>query len=129
MGAVNQSIIWYPYGMAANAPINTMGLTFNVTCNQDNQVTFPYSIDNRFLGLKSGEVILGNGVKQTFIKFDEDGNVTISSDATVTITGDLEVTGDITAKSTSDAIKMSEIKSTFNTHVHPHNNEPPTTQI
>lgn len=136
MSMVNESVIWYPYGMAANTPIDSFGITFNITGNQENQVTFPYSWDKRFTGLKSGEVIVGNPVKQTSIKFDEDGNITITSTGNVTIQGDLKVTGDIVASGdvSSDAgsLTMSDIQDKYNEHTHITNDDEsdtPTPQI
>ena len=116
MGTVIDSVIWYPYGMAGNTPVGSFGLTFSGTADQENQITLPYSWDNRFLGLKSGEVMLGNPVKQTSIKFDEDGNVTINTKGNLTVNGDLIVTGNITALNGS--VSMSGIQDNYNEHTH-----------
>lgn len=114
----SRSPMYYPYGYAANPPVGAMGVTLNVLGQEENQMTFPYTIEDRWLNLQSGEVQLGNHLKQTSIKFDSDGNATIVTTGQVTIKGDLLVTGDITANSDSSSVSMSDIKEKYNDHTH-----------
>ncbi len=141
LGMSNEGGILYPYGLFANPPANAMGVTFNIMADQTNQVTIPFHPLKRFTGLKPGEVIVGNADTQTSIKFDEDGNVTISSKGTVTIEGDLVVTGNMTSTgdmvsdggdltvsgnivATGDvsaeggSLSMSDIQDAYNIHTH-----------
>lgn len=69
----------YPYGMSANAPVGCVVLSFSVGGNEANQAGIPYSQQIRFSGLKSGEVVFGNPLSRSYIKFDEDGNIEIYS--------------------------------------------------
>jgi len=133
MNSVLTSTICYPYGLFCNAPINSMGLTFNSNGFQENPITIPYGVNNRFIGLKSGEVLVGNPQTQTSIKFDEDGNVDITSTAKVTISTASEVSivgnlivsgtissgGEITALSdTSNPLTFTDIQTKYNDHIH-----------
>lgn len=113
--------VWHDYGYASSPPQGSHGLVFNLNAQPENQFCFLYDPNTRFEGLKPGEVIVGNQLKQTFVKFLENGNVEITSTAeltvncenatincmsgvgnltvdaaTTTLTGDLVVQGDIT---------------------------------
>ena len=50
-----------------------------------------YSQAERFKNLESGEVVVGNPVTQSFVKFDKDGNITIDSKKDVTINSTAEI--------------------------------------
>lgn len=122
MGLSTFAAVLYPYGYAASAPEGSHGVLFNLNAQPENQFAVLYDPNTRFIGLKPGEVIVGNQETATFIKFSDDGNVDITSTAeltincnnatincmsgsgdltidaaTTTITGDLVVQGDITA--------------------------------
>jgi len=97
----------YPYGMSANAPVGSAMLMFNVGGSEENRAGIAYNPQDRFKNLKPGEAQFGNQIKQTFIKFLDNGNIDIFTDADVninadnvnitaaltTINGDLVVTG------------------------------------
>jgi hypothetical protein len=83
----------YPYGMSANAPIDNIALVFSVGGNEANAAGMPYSQQNRFKNLKSGEVVFGNPVVGSYVKFNEDGSITIYSPAAINVNcdGDFKV--------------------------------------
>jgi len=126
-----------PYGLCSMPPQGSLGLIF--TPNSMNGVRYGLFDDptNRFKGLSSGEVQIGNYSTQASIKFDKDGNVTInvpSGNLTANvsgitnidttqlninasggsfITGSLNITGDITANNFVSATGVD-----FNGHIH-----------
>src|SRR5690349_2108707 len=79
----------YPYGLFAQAPVNSLALVFSIQGNEENLAGIVYAYRDRFKNLKEGEVLLGNILTGSFIKFDKDGNIEINSkkDVNVTITG------------------------------------------
>jgi hypothetical protein len=78
--------VYYPYGYYASTPVNSRGWMFNINAQQENQVIMPYDPSTRFTGLESGEVMVGNQVQGTYIKFLNNGNVEILANATAKVT-------------------------------------------
>jgi len=68
----------YPYGMSAVAPVDNIGLAFTVCGNEANLAVMPYSQQDRFKNLKSGEVTFGSPVSGSYIKFLENGDIEIT---------------------------------------------------
>jgi len=86
--AISISQVIYPYGMYAVAPKGSQGVTFNLSGQSENQVTLPYDAFTRFSGLQPTEVMIGNQVQKSFIKFKDKGDISIankSGDLTVDI--------------------------------------------
>lgn len=81
---VNMEII-NPYGISAVAPIGSQVLMFNIQGQEENRIGFVFNPPDRFMNLQPGEVQIGNTVKQTYIKFDKDGSITIESTQDITI--------------------------------------------
>jgi phage gp45-like len=75
----------YPYGMSANAPVGNIVLLFNVGSNEANLAGIPYSQQDRFKSLKSGESIFGNPISGCYIKFLENGDIELLSKKNVKI--------------------------------------------
>lgn len=75
----------YPYGMSANAPVDTLVLIFNVQGDEGNVAGIPYSSLGRFKDLKPGEVIFGNPGTDSFVKFLADGGIEINAKGIVTV--------------------------------------------
>jgi len=80
-----------------------------VTCKNDQNVTITGDVN----------LTVGGDVNVTAA-----GNVSVTSPLT-TITGALDVTGDITAFTTGTPIAMSDIKTTYQTHTHNENDAAP----
>jgi lipopolysaccharide export system protein LptA len=81
---------------------------FNVNGQEENRVGIIYSPQNRFSELSPGEVAVGNQVTQSYIKFDDEGNIEIisTSDLNVTVTGNvnLSVQGNVNVTATTTTI-------------------------
>jgi len=97
-GQTTNSEAYYPYGMASRAPKNSVAITFLIGGQPENKTSFLYDPSTRFTGLEVGEVIIGNQIKQTFIKFNEDGTIDIQTDDTLTVKGNQIISGNLTVK-------------------------------
>ena len=75
MNKTTDTAIVMPYGISANAPKDSNALTFSVGGSAQNKASIPYNSENRFTGLKEGEVKIGNFVTRCSIIFKEDGGV------------------------------------------------------
>lgn len=69
----------YPYGFSASAPVGNIVLVGTVGSNEANLVGIPYSQKNRFKNLKSGEVVIGNPITGSNIKFSENKDINLYS--------------------------------------------------
>ena len=102
LGSTLDAETLYPYGMNANAPLNSAAVVFNIQTDEGNRVCICYTPDRRFKDLKEGEVQIGNALTQASIMFSEDGKIKIVTDAdieitapTIKLTGDVEIVGDL----------------------------------
>lgn len=91
LGSTLDAETLYPYGMNANAPLNSAAIVFNINADESNRVCMCYTPDRRFKDLKEGEVQIGNGLTQASIKFSHDGKIQIVTDADVEITSSAKV--------------------------------------
>lgn len=84
----------FPYGMAANSPRDSIVLMFNILSQEENKAGIAYRHDLRPKNLKEGEVVFGNFLAGSTVKYDKDGNAIeiIKGNKTITIDGDLSVT-------------------------------------
>lgn len=84
----------YPYGLFAQAPLNSLALIFSIQNNEENIAGICYAATDRFKNLKPGEVLLGNVSTGTYIKMDKEGNIEIVSknDINATIDGNVNLT-------------------------------------
>lgn len=65
------------YGICGNPPKGSSGILFPILGSDSNLVCLADDIKNRFRDLKEGEVVIGNYLTKSFIKFKEDGGVEI----------------------------------------------------
>ncbi|MBR2678569.1 MAG: phage baseplate assembly protein [Bacilli bacterium] len=65
------------YGICGNPPKGSSGILFPILGSDSNLVCLADDIKNRFKDLKEGEVVIGNYLTKSFIKFKEDGGVEI----------------------------------------------------
>ena len=75
-----------PYGLYSNLPENTGVILWNVNGHETNPAAMGYYRQDRFKGLASGEVLTGNPITKSYIKFTADGKIEIIS------TGDVDLT-------------------------------------
>ena len=130
LGKEQECQIFTPYGIMSNPPENSMGPIFQIDGEESKLMGMFDRTDNRPVkNLESGEVAVGNYETGDYVKF-KDGNIieiscggdlNITVSGTATIDGDLDVTGEVTAKSGSPATKV-----TLSQHVHPGTGSPPT---
>lgn len=69
-----------PFGMSAGLPEDTLGILLNSFGND--RLFIPFSTSKRVKNLKRNETAIGYGdqtSEQTYIKFDEDGNIIIEA--------------------------------------------------
>ena len=106
------------YGFSCNPPVGSTGTMWTVLGDEENRLAFFNLPQKRFKNLKPGEVQHGNPLTRSSIKYDEEGNITITSTkdiiiesankvtieattveivADVTITGKLTVSDDVIA--------------------------------
>jgi hypothetical protein len=103
LGKVGDGAMLFPYGVHGNVPADTLTLMGAVQGNPDNRVAIGVLPKNR-PALKDGEVAFYHPPTGSFIKWDSSGNLLISNGTatwamvgnTVTLTGNLVVTGTIT---------------------------------
>lgn len=99
---VSDSVRALPYGYDTSPPINELALALLPYGREGTFYSLPIGGKNRFKDLKPGEVQLGNPVKRSSVKFDEDGNILVTTpegNLVVTLTQgnfSLDVTGDAT---------------------------------
>ena len=102
LGKVTNIETIYPYGMSAKAPANNIVMLSNVGSNEANLVGTPYSQQGRFKSLQVGEVVVGNPVTGSYVKFLANGDIQIESkgklivnaakDMTVNVVNELDIT-------------------------------------
>lgn len=92
-GKAGTSEVVSPYGVYVNLPKDLQVLLFAVQGQEDNRACIGYSQADRFKNLKEGEVLIGNPKTKTFIKFNENGSITIDSKSKIEITsaGELNI--------------------------------------
>ncbi len=84
MGFLSETEVVYPYGMIANAQIGYPAVTLSVGAQEDNKVSMPYT----FAGLSKlpvpdeGEVVIGNPVVGSYIRFLKNGEIEINGKTT-----------------------------------------------
>ena len=103
LGKETEAVAVQPYGLFAG-PVEG-GLA--ILLQQQGQESSKYAICmdpvNRFKGLDAGEVLIGNTISGSFVKFLNNGTIqidsindTISIDGNITLIGNLTVTGNVT---------------------------------
>ena len=88
------------YGICGNPPKGSSGILFPILGSDSNLVCLADDIKNRFRDLKEGEVVIGNYLTKSFIKFKEDGGVEIHAKYITQVAED----GDISLSATSTNI-------------------------
>lgn len=88
------------YGICGNPPKGSSGILFPILGSDSNLVCLADDIKNRFRDLKEGEVVIGNYLTKSFIKFKEDGGVEIHAKYITQVAED----GKISLRATSTSI-------------------------
>jgi len=131
----NRAQVIYPYGYLANPISDTLAITVALMGSPANLGIFPYHKPNTpFLtkDLAEGEVIIGNPTVGNNILFKKDGSLIISSkksigslitlktDGSIEIKGDLNVIGNITATGdiSDSASTLDAMRNAYNPHTH-----------
>lgn len=104
LGKVSDGLIVFPYGIHGNVPADALALMFAVQGNADNRAAIAWTPKDR-PKLKEGEVAFYHPPTDALIKWDEDGNLIITTgengagnvtlnckDATVNATGSVAIT-------------------------------------
>lgn len=116
-----------PYGLSSLEPEGSFVFVINSQGQESNKFGIPSAMQDRFKGLKQGEVCIYNSLKQTYVMLLEDGTFEINCDGLITgnieITGNLTVDGNVTisGSTTAAAITCTSISINgidFSTHVH-----------
>ncbi|MGD9276257.1 MAG: hypothetical protein PVJ67_03740 [Candidatus Pacearchaeota archaeon] len=74
-----------PYGLYTRLPVGVQAIIFAVNGNDNNRAIIGCSRDERFKNLEEGEVLIGNVIKNTYVKFKNDGSVEIYTSGNVNI--------------------------------------------
>ncbi len=130
-----------PYGIASHPPLDSLAIVLNGNCHAGDPIAMICSPEIRAKDLRPGEVVFENPVERTEIRFPEGGNIdmktgpdgslTLSVPAgdaiidvsgaititspTVNITGNVNVTGTITA---SVDVLAGPLNTSLISHVH-----------
>ncbi len=125
----NFHVLW-PFGMEGRLPLKTVVVSFSINGHEENKTGIGYTPNDPNEPFEPGEVAFGNPVSRTFIKVLANGDIIIENrdgtKPTVTIDGQLKVTGEITAFSgEAEEKSFTDIKTTFNTHDHNENDNAP----
>lgn len=106
-GKTTNAEVVYPYGLSANAPIGSQLLLFSVMAQEENLAGIASAPFARFKNLKSGEVVIGNPVTGSYVKFAENGDIEVVSKGglTATIEGAAQITAG-SAQVTAGSIKL-----------------------
>lgn len=90
--------VLYPYGLCGNPPTNSIAILFNIQGQEENRAGLFNLPNQRFNGLKEGEVVVGNYLSGSYIKFTQNGDIEIlSTSNNIIITGNITVNGSITS--------------------------------
>lgn len=83
-----------PYGIYSGIPKEAEGVILNIGRNEENRVAILDTPRTRFKNLKAGELVLGNTLTRSNMKFSEDKSVTVTgaNNTTITIDGSGNVT-------------------------------------
>jgi len=83
-----------PYGLYSNPPVNSLGILFHSEGQEQNRAGIFNVTGTRFKNLKEGEVVTGNTVSLSNIKFDSDGNViiTVKNNLEIVVDADNNIT-------------------------------------
>ncbi len=102
LGKTANSVMLYPYGIHANASVDSLALMFAVEGNPENKCAIPWTPKIR-PELKEGEVAFYHPHTGGSIIWRENGDLEITTEAsvvintpTLTLTGDLVVNGTMT---------------------------------
>lgn len=84
-----------PYGLYTNLPEDTQVLLFCISSHGEDKSVMGYARKDRFKNLEEGEVVVGNIISGTFIKFNNDGSIDVEADGNVNITtpGEINIDG------------------------------------
>lgn len=130
-----------PYGLSTSPPIGSLGTCWSILGQEDNRAALITAGAARFKNLQPGEVVVGNYLTQSYVKFNVDGSIsivaagnltatvggttTLNSTGNVNITapqviinGTLQVTGDIIDNSGSNTDTMAGMRTKYNSHTH-----------
>lgn len=124
-----------PYGLSYSPPEGSLAVVFNILGQEENRAALATSPTSRFKNLAPGEVAVGNYITRAKIYFREDGGVLLDvpngevtiDTSRVTMTGDLDVDGDITAKgniidnSGTNTNNIGDLRTIYNSHTHDEN--------
>jgi len=86
MGKTKVVELVVPYGLASRAPAGSCVLLLNINGQEENMAGISYAPLSRFKNLADGEVVVGNPVTESYVKFSADGKITVVSQAAVDIT-------------------------------------------
>lgn len=112
LGQTYLNVVYYPYGYSASPPLNTQCVNMALSCQPESSIALPYNSSDRWKGLKEGECQIGNTKTQSFIKFNEDGTITLKGN--LKVEGSVEATENISNSETG----LNQIKQTYNSHTH-----------
>lgn len=97
-GKVGDAVMWFPFGMTANVPLDFINVIMSMNSNPEERVAFPTSAKERLTPplpspLESGEVVMFNPLTRAYVFFRADGSIEIKSPADF----DLTVAGNVNA--------------------------------
>ena len=128
---VSQSEIIHDYGFSSSAPRGSVVYCFSCGGNEQNLIGIANHVLSRFKNLSEGEVVIGNQLTGTYIKFDKNGDIIIGG-GNVIIEQNLLVKGDITDNSGSNSATLKTLRDAYNGHTHtsaPPGNQTSTTDM
>ncbi len=101
LGKVGDSVMWFPYGMHANIPVDELVLMVSMQGNPEARVSIPGSPQKRVKPLAASEVVFFHPDTGSKLHFKANGDIEISSqkDVNVLVAGNalVDVEGNLTA--------------------------------
>lgn len=109
LGKVADCIMVFPYGMHANVDGDSLAAMLAMNGNVDNRAAIPTSMSRR-AKLESGEVTFYSPLTRSFVTFKKNGDIEVSSVASVVATAVGDITASAGGKITLEAGATVEIK-------------------
>lgn len=102
LGKVGDSVMWFPYGMHANIPIDELVLMVSMQGNPEARVSIPGSPQKRVKPLAASEVVFFHPDTGSKLHFKANGDIEIDSqkDVNIRVVGNalVDVEGNLTAQ-------------------------------
>lgn len=116
-GKVSDIEVINPYGISSSPPIDSLVLMFNVMGQEENKAGIINAQPLRFKNLKEGELVVGNYLTGSYVKFLQNGDIDVFTGNDVNIecgNANILAVGDVDVECSSASVVATTIKLTGN---------------